>query len=1009
MDATLEHLFAEFRRTGEPAPLGEVFDRTSPQLLAMALHLCGHPADAEDALQTTFVTAIARADAWHEQRPLLPWLFGILQRRCQQVGERRQRRRESQLAQCEPALPDSTLPDSTSHDGNPLGASERRELIATLRQHIEQLPGEQRQVLLLQLEHGLSPAEVAEVLGIAPGTVRMRLHRAVKALRGLMPAGLVTVLVGTLQARGLAAVRAAVVRHASGAAVGVAAGGGMVLGSGALLMKKVLVGVVLLLLLITGWAVAAPAWSDADRVAAPPVALVATPAAPPKAEPLAPAPESSSPQRELAKLVDVATPELGDAFGALLVRITRRDSGLPVPNVPVRIVPDRSDIDPRFAGRTAVTGASGTCLVDAVATGAVRVEAMGGLQCTVAVRSAETAIAELLLLDDQAPLQAVRGRVLLPDGRPAAHANIVTGPQAGDHAEVIAQADAAGRFEVTIAARFLLIGARMQGFAPTPLRSFREGQDIELVLPAAGAELQGLVVDAAGKPLAGATVVVGKQRGRGQWTDPGGWLMVTPPPQPLLTNDEGQFHAVDLVAGEIECLVRADGLAPFHCFVTTVAGNSVTVRCELASGMVVTGRVLDQLGKPVVGAYVSLGGSYGEARATDAEGRFGYRHVAPGPLQLEVQGAGIERHFCERGPSEAGEWLVVVKRLPLYRLRLVDEVGQPLVGWRVQLRPVAVPPSVTDALGTAALYVAAGAEPTLWLLPPGGIHAVVPWPVPAGLLVGSENTIVVPREQQPRSVLVGSVQRADGSPVAASKIEIRGPDDEYLYRQYPKAGDFRFEHVPAGDWVVEVYRAGGGGAGARFPVTALAAGELRDLGALTLPGEGSLQVRVLQPDGQFARDAAVFLFDDEGQESRAPTCNGEAQRWPEGSYRWKVMADGGLWQSGQLQVRQGMPTMLEIVVVPGVRRYVRFPVPMPDWGDPGHVAFVLRAPDGSEYDRGDFDPKQEMPYRYMPPLSVGAWRVELTLADGRRFAGGFDVASLEPSLEPISVAVEPSR
>ena len=67
----------------------------------------------------------------------------------------------------------------------------------------------------------------------------------------------------------------------------------MVLGSGALQMKKVLVGVVLLLLLITGWAVAAPAWSDADRVAAPPVALVATPAAPPKAEPLAPAPESS--------------------------------------------------------------------------------------------------------------------------------------------------------------------------------------------------------------------------------------------------------------------------------------------------------------------------------------------------------------------------------------------------------------------------------------------------------------------------------------------------------------------------------------------------------------------------------------------------------------------------------------------------------------------------------------------------------------------------------------------
>ncbi|MBL8725586.1 MAG: sigma-70 family RNA polymerase sigma factor, partial [Planctomycetes bacterium] len=183
MDPSLETLFARYRATNDPAALGALFDRTSPQLLALALHLLGHPADAEDALQTTFVTAIDRAHAFDPARPLLPWLCGILTNHCRQVRERRARRREV------PELPEIPL-----EAGSPVQASERRELVARLRQHIERLPFDQRQVLLLQLEHGLAPAEIAEVVGVPPGTVRMRLHRAVKALRGGLPAGLVLAL-----------------------------------------------------------------------------------------------------------------------------------------------------------------------------------------------------------------------------------------------------------------------------------------------------------------------------------------------------------------------------------------------------------------------------------------------------------------------------------------------------------------------------------------------------------------------------------------------------------------------------------------------------------------------------------------------------------------------------------------------------------------------------------------------------------------------------------------------
>ena len=62
--------------------------------------------------------------------------------------------------------------------------------------------------LLLQLQHGLQPAEIADVLGIAPGTVRMRIHRGLAALRKALPAGLAFGALALFPERGLAAVRA---------------------------------------------------------------------------------------------------------------------------------------------------------------------------------------------------------------------------------------------------------------------------------------------------------------------------------------------------------------------------------------------------------------------------------------------------------------------------------------------------------------------------------------------------------------------------------------------------------------------------------------------------------------------------------------------------------------------------------------------------------------------------------------------------------------------------------
>ena len=161
--------FDAFRSQGDLQALEVVFDALAPRLLPVAMHLTGHPADAEDALQQTFLLAMEHAASFDATRRVEPWLAGLLQNIV------RNQRRFDHRRRTEPLL------DCASEAPGPLAAAERDELVARLRTHVDALPAEQRQVVRLQLQHGLSPTQIAEALELPPSTVRMRLHRGLEA------------------------------------------------------------------------------------------------------------------------------------------------------------------------------------------------------------------------------------------------------------------------------------------------------------------------------------------------------------------------------------------------------------------------------------------------------------------------------------------------------------------------------------------------------------------------------------------------------------------------------------------------------------------------------------------------------------------------------------------------------------------------------------------------------------------------------------------------------------
>ena len=120
--------------------------------------------EAEDLLHETFVQALRRLDRLKAATSPRAWLFGIA--RHLSLTAHRRRRPTTQI--------DADLP-ATVEQVDPR--------LEVMRQAITELPEQQRQTLELRLREEMSYEEIAAALDIPLGTVRSRLHHAVRRLR----------------------------------------------------------------------------------------------------------------------------------------------------------------------------------------------------------------------------------------------------------------------------------------------------------------------------------------------------------------------------------------------------------------------------------------------------------------------------------------------------------------------------------------------------------------------------------------------------------------------------------------------------------------------------------------------------------------------------------------------------------------------------------------------------------------------------------------------------------
>jgi len=168
-------------RAGDPQAVAALFEAYADRVYRLALSLLRDPAAAEDIVQETFLQALTHLDRFEGRSSLGTWLYRI----AHNASIDRLRRRVEEPLPAE-ADDDAAAPMPRSFidwawtPEEILGDSES---LGQLRAAVDHLSETLRVVFLLRDVERLSTEETAEALGISPGAVKVRLHRARLTLR----------------------------------------------------------------------------------------------------------------------------------------------------------------------------------------------------------------------------------------------------------------------------------------------------------------------------------------------------------------------------------------------------------------------------------------------------------------------------------------------------------------------------------------------------------------------------------------------------------------------------------------------------------------------------------------------------------------------------------------------------------------------------------------------------------------------------------------------------------
>ena len=155
-------------RGGDPDAFEVLYGRHRDWAVGLAWRFTGNEADALDVTQQAFMYLLRKLPRLRLTARLTTFLYTVIRHRAIDLARRRRRR---------PAVHAEL--DALPADPAPPGRAAHEDLMTVL----DRLPEARREVLLMRYVEDMALAEIAEALDIPLGTVKSRIHNALRALR----------------------------------------------------------------------------------------------------------------------------------------------------------------------------------------------------------------------------------------------------------------------------------------------------------------------------------------------------------------------------------------------------------------------------------------------------------------------------------------------------------------------------------------------------------------------------------------------------------------------------------------------------------------------------------------------------------------------------------------------------------------------------------------------------------------------------------------------------------
>lgn len=647
------------------------------------------------------------------------------------------------------------------------------------------------------------------------------------------------------------------------------------------------------------------------------------------------------------------------------------------------------------------------------------------------------------------PAPAIVGRVLAPDGTPAARANVQGKPRiysvylmAGTPLPSTVRTDAEGRFRLEFEQPGpVTVEASGRGFAPSEGLSVMAPNDVPVELHLRRPTgLRGKVVDVAGKPVAGAKVC----RSRGD--EVYGVISIGNSGTTLARSDaEGRFVLDDQPPGPLALRAEhSEHAASADVVIEVVEGVEVPdVVLTLRRGAVVRGVLYRRGERAGADLHVSASAeseSAWEMTSTNAAGEFVFERLAPGRWQFNS--------FGDEGNTGEEDLVAVLANSHSQTLELEDgaeyllELGAPpanpiVVSGVVRQRGKAVAEglveflprdrcaskSFTAAVDRTGRYEIVLAEP--------GCYSVMVSPMSEGDFGSTlEFRCEVPPAathafdiELPGGAIRGQVRGSDGRPLPQSVVLLNRDDGAALgsltggaigFVFTDEEGRYELSMLAAGSYRIEAGGSFPGGMEEMSPNTArslrtgvlLGPNEVREGVDFDLVVPGQVQGRVVDGAGKAVAAASVFARSATGTVMEAL---GLAVSDLTGSFRFHDLAPGdytfeasrgGLVsaETGRVAVRAGEVSEVRLALAEGA-----FLVVCVEGTDPAELAQgLVRVDVRDAQDRqvlGLVDPEEfdESPVALAPnqhrvgPLNPGSYRALATAPAGKRAEGTVEV------------------